>query len=107
MLVSVPKSDKIIHILKYISFLKPNEDEIYHIANKISNTVYENVNDCIHTLLQNGVKNILLSMGENGLIHAFLQNEKIITKHYKSLVGGNDVIINTNGFYYYFMVRLW
>lgn len=74
------KCNKIVDpsILPYITFIKPNLDEIQALAHAIdpkSNT--QHPNECIETLLKAGVQNILLTMGSQGIKFGHYQGTKI------------------------------
>eukprot|EP01080_Neovahlkampfia_damariscottae_P001356 gene1356-11438_t len=89
---SIPKSLKFVesNMLSSITFLKPNEDEILEMASLILRKKTNDVQLCIKTLLNAGVKNILLTRGKNGVIFANAQGMK-------SFKAPNVKIINTTG----------
>lgn len=89
---SVLKSLKFVKgdILKYITYIKPNEDEIYALASEITQKKCSTVEECIKILLGTGVKNIILTRGEKGVVYA---NKKEIKK-FDAL---KTKVVNTTG----------
>jgi pseudouridine kinase len=75
---SVPKSVKPIDAkcLGDLTFIKPNEDELFAMAKRVKKNV-KSMDDCMELLLRQGVKHVLLTRGDKGVVYATLVNNKM------------------------------
>lgn len=89
---SVPKSLKFVqgNLLKFITFLKPNEDELFAISNEILQKKTNSIEEGIKVILDKGVKNIILTRGEKGVVFA----NKNGIKKFEAL---KTKVVNTTG----------
>jgi pseudouridine kinase len=102
---SVPKSIKPIDAdcLAQMTYIKPNEDEIFamakHLQTKIGSKFNLNsLDSCIDLLiLKGGVKHILLTCGPKGVIYATRQNSKIVKKKFDAFKLPKNARVNVTG----------
>jgi pseudouridine kinase len=89
---SVPKSLLFLHddFLKRVTYIKPNRDEIIAMASKLKGRQIDSIDECLDTILKKGVKNILLTLGEKGVIVA----NRSGNTHFKPLTVR---VVNTTG----------
>lgn len=64
--VSVSKSKKLQGLLDGIDIITPNKDELFSLSGQYPNK--DNINEASSLLLNKGVKNILLTLGSEGLL---------------------------------------
>lgn len=69
-------------ILPFITFIKPNIDELRELATTISkkngsSLEITNINSCLEVLLKSGLQNILLTLGEDGIKFARLEGGSV------------------------------
>lgn len=81
---SVPKSSKFVSCLSKITFLKPNEEEVIHMAQQLlgSNKDVPSIEECAKLLVTAGVQHVLLSRGKLGIFHVTRKANTIHVEHY-------------------------
>jgi len=104
---SVPKSKQAVmaKILSKVTFIKPNEHELFSIVECfLGKKIKKNekgVHECLNVLLRKaGTKHVLLTQGPKGVMHATLVDGKVAIKAYPALekrMDRADALANVTG----------
>lgn len=91
--VSIAKSNKLKGILDGIDFITPNKDELFSLSGQNPN--YNDITTASSTLLDKGVKNIILTLGSEGLClinKDGIKNFPAIKTEIKNVTGAGDAL---------------
>jgi len=100
---SVAKCVKPIEVncLSLITYMKPNEDELYAMASALlSSSISPNnlsIYDCMKLLVQHGANHIFLTRGKYGVVHAYRNRNKITFDHYSAIPVSAHKRVNVTG----------
>ena len=69
-------------ILPNITFIKPNLSELETLVKALNGNTNQ-IEEMIHVLLKAGIKNVILTMGENGILHGTIEKGSYVIKQFK------------------------